>query len=216
MRLVIGRLLRIVERYPPLVDGAFIIIAWVGIKLLIEYLHSRHYIGFEIPKWLSLGLIVVIFGAALSVRAACRSAEDQLATSVRPPSRCRQEDADATAAARADSGTSPPYVAARAADLRGGAVSVWWLSRYARRGAPADARRRRHGVLRAPTDSRGSGSTSSGTTCRSTDLAAICSTPSSRSRIGVSTTTRASTPSAWRARSFATCAPAGASRAGAR
>ncbi|MQA28496.1 MAG: hypothetical protein GEU82_01480 [Luteitalea sp.] len=61
MRLVIGQLLAIVERYPPLVDGAFIIIAWVGIKLLIEYLHSAGYIGFEVPKWLSLGLIVVIF-----------------------------------------------------------------------------------------------------------------------------------------------------------
>jgi YkoY family integral membrane protein len=64
MRLVIGQLLAIVERYPPLVDGAFIIIAWVGIKLLIEYLHLAGYIHFEIPKWLSLGLIVVIFGAA--------------------------------------------------------------------------------------------------------------------------------------------------------
>jgi YkoY family integral membrane protein len=64
MRLVIGQLLAIVERYPPLVDGAFIIIAWVGIKLLVEYLHSIHMIGFEIPKWLSLGLIVVIFSVS--------------------------------------------------------------------------------------------------------------------------------------------------------
>jgi YkoY family integral membrane protein len=64
MRLVIGRLLAIVERYPALVDGAFIIIAWVGIKLLIEYLHGAGYVEFEIPKWLSLGLIVVIFVAA--------------------------------------------------------------------------------------------------------------------------------------------------------
>ena len=39
MRLVIGQLLVIVRRYPALVDGAFVIIAWVGIKLLIEYLH---------------------------------------------------------------------------------------------------------------------------------------------------------------------------------
>jgi len=61
MRLVIGQLLSLVERYPPLVDGAFIIIAWVGLKLLIEYGHSSGYIGFEIPKWLSLGLIVIIF-----------------------------------------------------------------------------------------------------------------------------------------------------------
>jgi YkoY family integral membrane protein len=65
MRLVIGQLLAIVERYPPLVDGAFVIIAWVAIKLFIEYLHSESYISFEIPKWLSLGLIVLIFGAAL-------------------------------------------------------------------------------------------------------------------------------------------------------
>jgi len=64
MRLVIGQLLAIVERYPPLVDGAFVIIAWVAIKLFIEYLHSESYIAFEIPKWLSLGLIVLIFGAA--------------------------------------------------------------------------------------------------------------------------------------------------------
>jgi YkoY family integral membrane protein len=61
MRLVIGRLLAVVERYPPLVDGAFIIIGWVAIKLMIEYLHTGGYIAFEVPKWLSLGLIVVIF-----------------------------------------------------------------------------------------------------------------------------------------------------------
>jgi predicted tellurium resistance membrane protein TerC len=46
------------------VDGAFVIIAWVGIKLLIEYLHQIHVIGFEVPKLISLGLIVVIFGIA--------------------------------------------------------------------------------------------------------------------------------------------------------
>jgi len=65
MRLVIGQLLALVERYPALVDGAFVIIAWVGIKLLVEYLHTAGYVAFEIPKWLSLGLIVVIFGIAL-------------------------------------------------------------------------------------------------------------------------------------------------------
>jgi YkoY family integral membrane protein len=61
MRMVIGQLLVIVRRYPALVDGAFIIIAWVGIKLLVEYLHSAQYIHFSINKWMSFGLIVVIF-----------------------------------------------------------------------------------------------------------------------------------------------------------
>ncbi len=64
MRLVIGRLLSLIRRYPVLVDGAFVIIAWVGIKLLLEYGHSLGYVHFEIPKWFSLGLIVVIFGAS--------------------------------------------------------------------------------------------------------------------------------------------------------
>src|SRR5262245_29079908 len=65
MRLVAGQLIVLVQRYPPLVDGAFIIIAWVGMKLCLEYLHEAHVIGLEIPRWLSLGLIVVIFVAAL-------------------------------------------------------------------------------------------------------------------------------------------------------
>jgi YkoY family integral membrane protein len=65
MRVVIGRLLALVERYPALVDGAFIIIAWVGIKLLFEYLYTAGYVSFEIPRWLSLGLIVVIFAVSL-------------------------------------------------------------------------------------------------------------------------------------------------------
>jgi predicted tellurium resistance membrane protein TerC len=64
MRLVIGRLLSLIERYPPLVDGAFVIIAWVAVKLLVEFLHAAGYLSFEIPRWVSLGLIVVIFAAA--------------------------------------------------------------------------------------------------------------------------------------------------------
>lgn len=65
MRLVIGKLLVIIERYPPLVDGAFVIIAWVGVRLLVQYLFSAGYLAFEFPEWLSLGLIVVIFGISL-------------------------------------------------------------------------------------------------------------------------------------------------------
>ena len=64
MRIVIGKLLTLVQQYPALVDGAFIIIAWVGIKLLLEFAHQQGWVHFEIPKWLALGLIVVIFGIA--------------------------------------------------------------------------------------------------------------------------------------------------------
>lgn len=64
MRLVIGQLLSLVRRYPPIVDGAFVIIAWVGLKLGLEYLHAAWDIGFAIPQWFSLTLIVVIFTIA--------------------------------------------------------------------------------------------------------------------------------------------------------
>ena len=64
MRVVIGRLLALVQKYPALIDGAFIIVAWVGIKLLFEYLYSAGYVGFDIPRWFSLGLIVAIFAVA--------------------------------------------------------------------------------------------------------------------------------------------------------
>ena len=66
MRLVIGQLLRVVRRYPALVDGAFIIIGWVAIKLLIEYLgpHGIQVTELEINKWFSMTLIVVIFSIA--------------------------------------------------------------------------------------------------------------------------------------------------------
>jgi YkoY family integral membrane protein len=64
MRLVVGQLLALVQRYPALVDGAFIIIAWVGVKLCWEYLHESGYVHLAIPQWLSLTVIVVIFTAS--------------------------------------------------------------------------------------------------------------------------------------------------------
>ncbi len=64
MRLVIGRLLVLIERYPPLVDGAFVIIFWVSAKLMLEFLNSEGLVRVEIPNWFSLTLIVAIFVSA--------------------------------------------------------------------------------------------------------------------------------------------------------
>ena len=61
MRIVISQLLVIVRRYPTLVDGAFVIIALVGAKLLIEYASAMNWIHYEMPRWLSLGLIAITF-----------------------------------------------------------------------------------------------------------------------------------------------------------
>jgi YkoY family integral membrane protein len=65
MRVVVGQLLALVQRYPAMVDGAFIIIAWVASKLFIEYAFQRGWIGWQINQLESLAVIVVIFGAAV-------------------------------------------------------------------------------------------------------------------------------------------------------
>ena len=64
MRVLIGQLLGIVRSFPSIVDGAYVIVAWVGVKLLIEYLHGIHVIGWEIPRWLSITVMLVLFGAS--------------------------------------------------------------------------------------------------------------------------------------------------------
>ena len=61
MRVLIGQLLGIVRRYPAIVDGAYVIVAWVGIKLFIEYLHAIHILSWEIPRWLSITIVFVLF-----------------------------------------------------------------------------------------------------------------------------------------------------------
>jgi YkoY family integral membrane protein len=76
MRLVIGHLIALIERHPQLVDAAFIVIAWVGSRLILEYLHVEGYISWGVPTWLSLGLIVIILATAfLFARAADRRSE---------------------------------------------------------------------------------------------------------------------------------------------
>ena len=64
MRIVAGQLIELIRKYPAIVDGAFVIIGWVGIKLLLEYAHQIHWIGWEVPKTISLGAIGVIFLAS--------------------------------------------------------------------------------------------------------------------------------------------------------
>lgn len=64
MRLVVGQLIALIERYPALVDGAFVIIAWVALKLAVEYGHQVGVIHWEIPKVLSFGVIFAIFGVS--------------------------------------------------------------------------------------------------------------------------------------------------------
>jgi len=60
MRVVVGQVMKLLERYPGLVDAAFVVIAWVGLKLLLDYGHQMGWIGWEVPQAISLGIIVAI------------------------------------------------------------------------------------------------------------------------------------------------------------
>jgi YkoY family integral membrane protein len=64
LRIVVGQLIVLVERYPALVDGAFVIIAWVAAKLWVDYLHAVRVIDLEIPQSFSLTLIGVILAVS--------------------------------------------------------------------------------------------------------------------------------------------------------
>jgi YkoY family integral membrane protein len=83
IRLLVGRLLVIIERYPLIIDGAYVIIAWIGSKLLLEYLHAIHVIGFEIPRQLSLVIVVVLFVASYLYARARPNADPELTEAAR-------------------------------------------------------------------------------------------------------------------------------------
>lgn len=61
MRVLTMQVLELVRKYPKLIDGAYVIIAWVGLKLFLEYLHVMKWLELDIPNWFSIGLVIVLF-----------------------------------------------------------------------------------------------------------------------------------------------------------
>lgn len=60
IRLVVAQLLALMRRWPALADGAFVVIAWVGLRLLAAYAHEMGWIGWEVPQGWSLVVILVL------------------------------------------------------------------------------------------------------------------------------------------------------------
>jgi YkoY family integral membrane protein len=70
MRLLVIQVLELVKRYPKLIDGAYLIVLWVGLKLLWEFLHRIHWISLEIPQPVGIGgVILLLVGSFLYARA---------------------------------------------------------------------------------------------------------------------------------------------------
>jgi predicted tellurium resistance membrane protein TerC len=68
MRFVAGGFLRLIELRPGLTEGAYIIVGWIGLKLILQFLHEEQMIAFSIPKEVTYGVIVGIFLLSLLSR----------------------------------------------------------------------------------------------------------------------------------------------------
>jgi YkoY family integral membrane protein len=64
IRLIVAQVLVIIDRYPALIDGAYVIIAWVGLKLILEFGHEVGYIPFAISREVGVAIVVLLFIAS--------------------------------------------------------------------------------------------------------------------------------------------------------
>lgn len=64
MRVLVMQVLALVKRYPKFIDGAYLVVLWVGLKLLWEYLHRIHWVRFAIPNSVGLGGVILLLGGS--------------------------------------------------------------------------------------------------------------------------------------------------------
>jgi YkoY family integral membrane protein len=65
MRVVTSQLVGLIRRSPRLIDGAFVVIAWVAIKLLLDFAHQMGWIAWQVPQPVGLAMVVVILAVTL-------------------------------------------------------------------------------------------------------------------------------------------------------
>jgi YkoY family integral membrane protein len=68
MRFVAGIFLRLLERFQGLAIGAYVLVAWIGLELVISGLHDAQVLSFEMNEWLFWGGMVFIAIASLLYR----------------------------------------------------------------------------------------------------------------------------------------------------
>lgn len=61
MRMVAGLFIKILDKYPAFFHTGYIMVAWVGLKLVLECLHEHYHIMFMIPKTLFWSVMAVVF-----------------------------------------------------------------------------------------------------------------------------------------------------------
>ncbi len=65
MRFVVRYFVVMLDRLPGLAEGAYVLVAWIGLKLSISGLHDKGALGGHVPEWLFWSVMVLI--AVLSV-----------------------------------------------------------------------------------------------------------------------------------------------------
>jgi YkoY family integral membrane protein len=68
MRFVVRYFLILLEQFPGLEEGAYVLVAWIGLKLLISGFHQGKYIDFHIPEPLFWIVMLGIAGVSLIVK----------------------------------------------------------------------------------------------------------------------------------------------------
>ncbi|WP_406700869.1 TerC family protein [Singulisphaera sp. Ch08] len=65
MRYVAGYFIILLERFKGLASGAYYLVAWIGLKLVVGGLHTAGYLKEEMPEWLFWGGMLTIIAACL-------------------------------------------------------------------------------------------------------------------------------------------------------
>jgi YkoY family integral membrane protein len=68
MRFVVRYFLILLDRFPGLAEGAYWLVAWIGLKLLISGFHTAEYLSFHIPEWLFWSVMVLIAAVSLVIK----------------------------------------------------------------------------------------------------------------------------------------------------
>jgi YkoY family integral membrane protein len=68
MRFVVRYFLILLERFPGLEEGAYYLVAWIGLKLLINGFHSGEFTKYHIPERLFWPVMLLIAAASLLIK----------------------------------------------------------------------------------------------------------------------------------------------------
>src|SRR3954463_9965018 len=65
MRYVAGYFLVLLDRFKGLAAGAYYLVAWIGLKLVISGLETGKFLTWEMPEWLFWGGMIAIVAVSM-------------------------------------------------------------------------------------------------------------------------------------------------------